>query len=155
MFNALHLPDTPHHQNVPKCRTLRGITRHAISRSWSALLALMLAAPVILPAQACLPALFQTGAFASLTPSANSHQVLIRQSDGSYTAYEIPYTPPYEVLSTVPNFQRRLRTCSNPAPADLALTVSQEIYLKGIYAATPAGGYIYAASPNPTGNNAE
>ena len=108
-----------------------------MSRSWSALLAMMLAAPVILPAQACLPALFQTGAFASLTPSANSHQVLIRQSDGSYTAFEIPDTAPYQVLSTVPNFQRHLRTCPNPAPADLALTVSQLIDLKGVYAATP------------------
>ncbi len=126
-----------------------------MSRWWSALLALMLAAPVILPAQACLPALFQTGAFASLTPSVSSHQVLIRQSDGSYTAYDIPYTAPYQVLGTVPNSQRELRTCPNPAPSDLALTVSQLIDLKGIYAATPAGGYIYAVSPNPTGNNAE
>jgi len=111
----------------------------------------ILAGPAILPAQVCLPTLFQTGAFASLTPSANSHQVLIRQSDGSYTAYEIPYTAPYQVLSTVANFQRQLRTCPNPAPADLALTVSQLIDLQAIYAATPAGGYVYVVSPPPTG----
>src|SRR5260370_26101306 len=85
-----------------------------MSRSWSAWLAVIFAGPAILHAQACLPVLFQTGAFASLTPSASSHQVLIRQSDGSYTAYEIPYTAPYHVLSTVPNFPQQLRTCPNP-----------------------------------------
>jgi len=47
-----------------------------MSRSWSRVLAAILAAPVILPGQACLPQLFQTGAFASLTPSGSSQQIL-------------------------------------------------------------------------------
>lgn len=106
-------------RNVPNCRTLRGITLHAI----------LLAVPVILPAQqVCLPQLFQTGAFASLTPSGASHQVLLRQSDGSYTAFEIPDAPPYQALSTTPNFGRQLRNCPNPEPSDVPAPISTGIY---------------------------
>ncbi len=82
-----------------------------MSRSSSVLLAVILAGPAILPAQVCLPTLFRVGASANLTPNATAHQVLLRQSDGSYTAYEIPNTAPYQVLSAVPNFQQRLRSC--------------------------------------------
>jgi len=113
--------------------------------------AVVLAVPAILPAQpVCLPQLFQTGAFASLTPSGSSQQFLLRQSDGSYTAVEIPDTAPYQVLSTVPNFARQVRNCPNPEPSDVPPPFST-----GIYAATPSGGYMYAVSPNPTGDNAE
>jgi len=111
-----------------------------MSRSWSRLLAAILAAPAILHAQACLPQLFQTGAFASLTPSGSSQQILLRQNDGSYTAFEIPDTAPYKVLSTTPSFGQQLRNCPNPEPSDISPPIN-----RGIYAATPSGGVIFVS----------
>jgi uncharacterized protein (TIGR03437 family) len=142
MFNPLHGPDTPHRHNVPKRLTFCGTMLHAIVLA-------ILAGPTILPAQVCLPALFQVGASANLTPSGASHQVLLRQSDGSYTAYEIPDTAPYQVLSTVPNFQRQLRTCPNPEYTGFTDTGPA-----GIYAATPSGGYIFVSTSAVSSNSA-
>jgi hypothetical protein len=136
MLNPLHFANIPHFQNVLKRRTACGIKRHAL-----ALAAVILAGPAILRAQVCLPTLFQVGAVAHLNPSGTSHQVLLRQSDGSYTAYEIPNTAPYKVLSNVPNFQRQLRTCPNPEPTGFTNAGPD-----GIYAAMPSGGYLFVSA---------
>ncbi len=97
MHDTLQVLSTYARENVSKRHTLYGGMAQVM-----VVMGFVLAASASLSAQACLLQLFQTGAFASLTPSASSHQVLIRQSDGSYTAYEIPYTAPYQALSTVP-----------------------------------------------------
>jgi len=133
MFYSLHASSTYLHLDVLKCHTLCG----AILQMFT-LLGLVFAAPLMLTAQACVPQLFQTGAFASLTPSGASHQILLRQNDGSYTAFEIPDATPYQALSTTPNFGRQLRNCPNPEPTDIPAPIST-----GIYSATPSGGAIF------------
>src|ERR1051326_2520734 len=99
MLNRLHFAYNPRFQNVLKRRTACGIKRHVL-----ALAAVILARRALLRAQVSLPALFQVGAIAHLNPSGTSHQVLLRQSDGSYTAHEIPNTAPYKALRNVPAF---------------------------------------------------
>jgi len=136
MLNRLHFANIPHLQNVLKRHDACGIKRHAL-----ALAAVILAGPAILSAQVCLPTLFQVGAVAHLNPSGTSHQVLLRQSDGSYTAYEIPNTAPYKVLRSVPNFQRQLRTCPNPEPTGFTYPGPD-----GIYAPMPSGGYLFVSA---------
>jgi len=54
------------------------------------------------------------------------------------------------VLGTTPNFGQQLRNCPNPEPSNISPPIN-----RGIYAATPSGGAIFAVSPSPTGNNAE
>ncbi len=85
----------------------------------------------------CPPIQFQLGYAAGLTPSANSHQVLLKQPDGSYTAFELSDTSPYRILSTTPNFQKQVLVC--PAPAHFAPAgVSPQAVAK-----LSDGGYLF------------
>lgn len=119
--------------------------------SWYALLFVALAIPTTLPAQpACPPATLQTAAAANLVPSASSYQVLLRQADGSYTAKEITNAEPYQVLSTLANFQRQLRTCSMITPAPEANLVPQSLFV-----GLPTGGYLLVDTIISSGSSAE
>src|SRR5690242_20524669 len=117
-----------------------------MSISWPAFLFVVLAVFATLPAQqACPPATLQAAAEANLVPSASSYQVLLRQDDGSYSAYEITNGAPYQVLSTLPNFQRQLRTCSmvTPALAPYEIGVNAPRGPDGVFARLPSGGYLF------------
>jgi FG-GAP-like repeat len=69
---------------------------------------------------------FQTAVSANLQPSDSSHIVLLRQSDGSYTGYEMTNQSPYRIIRATPNFQKQLTACLPshallpplPAPSD-------------------------------------
>src|SRR5438309_862299 len=54
---------------------------------------------------------FQTAISANLKPSTSSHITLIRQADGSYTAYEIADSSPYRMVRATPNFGGQLTAC--------------------------------------------
>jgi uncharacterized protein (TIGR03437 family) len=130
-----------------------------MSISWPAFLFVVLAVSATLPAQqACPPATLQAAAEANLVPSASSYQVLLRQDDGSYSAYEITNGAPYQVLSTLPNFQRQLRTCPmvTPALAPYEIGVNAPRGPDGVFARLPSGGYLfvdtYSAFASPIEN---
>src|SRR5260370_19656080 len=119
--------------------------------SCSAFLLVVLAIRATLPAQpACPPATLQTAAVANLVPSASSYQVLLRQADGSYTAKEITNAAPYQVLSTFPNFQRQLRTCSMVTPEPEANLIPQ-----GLFVRLPSGEYLRVDTSYPPDSSAE
>src|SRR5579863_7172095 len=119
--------------------------------SWSVFLFLTVAIPAALPAQpACPPASLQVAAAANLVPGASSYQVLLRQADGSYTAKEITNTAPYPVLSTFPNFQRQLRTCSMVTPEQEANLIPQALFVP-----LPSGGYLRVDTSYPPDSSAE
>src|SRR5262249_16016888 len=48
---------------------------------------------------------------ANLLPSATTHVSLLRQNDGSYTAFELTNSSPYRIIRTTPNFQKQLGSC--------------------------------------------
>ena len=74
---------------------------------------------------------------ATLLPSATTHRVLLRQSDGTYTAFEVANRPPYGNLLTIPNFARQLSSCLPPTDG---------VNLSGVtvVAQIASGGYIFA-----------
>src|SRR5258707_1245902 len=50
---------------------------------------------------------FLTARSASLKPSATSHIDVIRQSDGSYTGFEVADAAPYRTLNVTPHFEKQ------------------------------------------------
>jgi FG-GAP-like repeat len=47
----------------------------------------------------------------NLKPTSRSHIDLVRQIDGSYTAFEVTDTTPYKILAITPDFDRQLEPC--------------------------------------------
>ncbi|HEY7333478.1 MAG TPA: FG-GAP-like repeat-containing protein [Bryobacteraceae bacterium] len=86
-------------------------------------------------AAAC-PVGFQTQSAANLKPTTTSHTVLLRQSDGSFTGYEMADAPPYGVVSVTPQFQKQLTVCPPPPPT-LPVAGPQA------FAQLPSGGYLF------------
>jgi hypothetical protein len=58
------------------------------------------------------PVQFRTESSANLATGAGSHFRVARQSDGSYTGYEIADAAPYGLMSVVPGFASRLTRCN-------------------------------------------
>jgi uncharacterized protein (TIGR03437 family) len=80
---------------------------------------------------------FTSARSATLAPSPGVHRVLLKQSDGSYTAFELNNTSPYRVLRTIPHFEKQLSACAPTAtglPPLGLFTVAQ----------LASGGYIFA-----------
>jgi len=59
----------------------------------------------------CPAVAFKTAVSANLQPSAASHIVLLRENDGSYTAYEMTNESPYRIVRKTPNYQKQLTAC--------------------------------------------
>ena len=80
---------------------------------------------------------FTSARSATLAPSPGVHRVLLKQSDGSYTAFELNNTSPYRVLRTIPHFEKQLSACAPTAtglPPLGLITMAQ----------LASGGYIFA-----------
>jgi hypothetical protein len=54
---------------------------------------------------------FQTAVLANSEPTDFSNVFLVRQSDGSYTGYDMTVGPPYSILATTANYQKQLTAC--------------------------------------------
>ena len=59
----------------------------------------------------CPAVAFKTAVSANLQPSAASHIVMLRENDGSYTAYEMTNESPYRIVRKTPNYQKQLTAC--------------------------------------------
>ena len=104
---------------------------------WSASLA-ALAQP------GCPPLSFQSAIPIYLTTPGGSHFDLLRETDGSYTAYELADLAPYRVIRTTQDFQKQLTVCP-PGPPVAGL--SPEIGPVQVFARTPSGGYLFVQTP--------
>jgi uncharacterized protein (TIGR03437 family) len=85
----------------------------------------------------CPPVRFSSLVSAPLLPTPNTHRVLVKQSDGSFTAFDLSNDPPYGMLHAIPHFDRQLRPCT-PSVTGLnrvVLALGQ----------TPSGGYLIAS----------
>ena len=63
----------------------------------------------------CPPIHFLNAKTVNLDPTNTSHLVILRQSDGSSTAFEMANTSPYRVLATIPHFEKQFSTCLDRA----------------------------------------
>ena len=54
---------------------------------------------------------FQTSVVANSQPTDFTTVFLVRQSDGSYSGYEMTQNAPYSILATTPNYQKQLIAC--------------------------------------------
>src|ERR1700693_5948474 len=71
----------------------------------------MLAAVCASAQTTCPPINFLNAKTVNLNPTNSSHLVLLRQSDGSYTAYEMANASPYGVLRSIPHFEQQFSNC--------------------------------------------
>jgi FG-GAP-like repeat len=89
----------------------------------------------------CPPVSFTSARSATLQPTPSTHRVLLKESDGSYTAFELSNTSPYSIARKVPHFEKQLSAC---APTANGLPSLGSITLAHI----PSGGYIFAIQQN-------
>jgi uncharacterized protein (TIGR03437 family) len=59
----------------------------------------------------CPPVNFLSARTINLKPSATSHIDEVRQSDGSYTGFEVTDASPYRVIRTTPHFEQQFAAC--------------------------------------------
>ena len=63
-------------------------------------------------AQFACPSLnFLDASTVNLTPSATSHIDVVRQSDGSYTGFEVTNAAPFRTIATTPHFEKQFAAC--------------------------------------------
>ncbi|MFY9725851.1 MAG: FG-GAP-like repeat-containing protein [Bryobacteraceae bacterium] len=63
----------------------------------------------------CIGVNFLNAKTVNLKPSATSHINVVRQSDGSYTGFEVADASPYRVISTTPHFEMQFGACLHHA----------------------------------------
>ena len=73
--------------------------------------ALLLAALPALSQIACPELNFLSTRTLNLKPSPTTHTDVLRQSDGSYTGYEVTDAAPYRLISVSKNLERALASC--------------------------------------------
>jgi hypothetical protein len=83
----------------------------------------------------CPSVAFPAAKSAALLSSPTTHRLLAKQSDGSYTAYEMSNTSPYAVLRTIPHFDRQLSACVAPSTSIFTFVVTS-------VTPVPTGGYF-------------
>jgi len=75
-------------------------------------LALFALAPLCAFAQSACPQVnFLTARSVNLKPSATTHIDVVRQSDGSYTGYEVTDAAPYRTVNATAHFEQQFTTC--------------------------------------------
>jgi uncharacterized protein (TIGR03437 family) len=118
---------------------------------------LLLLAAVYAGAQTtCPPINFLNAKTVNLDVTDSSHLTLLRQSDGSYTAFEIANTSPYAILRSIPHFERQFSNClgrqTSTAPAKAAPPVTSQsgVAQSTVFAVLQSGNYLFV-SPSDQG----
>ena len=100
----------------------------------------------------CPPINFLNAKTINLNPTDSSHLVLLRQSDGSYTAYEMANASPYGVLRSIPHFEQQFSNClprptsgapgkaSSPAPNAPGVAAQASAF-----AVLDSGNYVFVS----------
>jgi uncharacterized protein (TIGR03437 family) len=110
-------------------------------------LAVTLAACIGHAQPACPSVNFQGAASASLKPSLSTHMVVLRQSDGSYTAFELTDASPYRIVRTTENFQRQFTGCPGfPVVGTLPSSQPPEVFTR-----LESGGYLWVRRSDVNG----
>ena len=103
----------------------------------------------------CPPIDFLNAKTINLNPTSSSHLVLLRQSDGSYTAFEVANARPYGVLRSIPHFEQQFSNCLNRAtPAAPGTVSSPAPNAPGVaaqavaFAVLDSGNYLFVTGGN-------
>jgi uncharacterized protein (TIGR03437 family) len=98
-------------------------------------------AGVLVQAQSGCPAVtFQGAASANLKPSSTTHIKLLKQTDSSYSAFELSDAAPYRIVRATRNFQKQLTGCPGiPVQGFLPGTEPPEAIAR-----LSSGGYLWA-----------
>ena len=103
----------------------------------------------------CPPINFLNAITVNLDPTDSSHLVLVRQSDGSYTAFEVANAAPYGVLRSIPHFDKVFANClgckpfSAPAKATLPANNAQGgVAQPVVFADLDSGNYLVVSAVN-------
>lgn len=110
-------------------------------------LTLLLAAACGQAQPGCPAVNFQTAVSATLPSSDTSQTILLRQSDGSYTAYEMATQSPHRIIRTIPNYQKQLTACL-PSYSALPPLPSPPSVGSGPGVVGPAQGFARLSSGN-------
>lgn len=116
------------------------------------LLLLLLLTAICSFGQTTCPAVnFLTGQTVNLQPTPSSHLDLLRQSDGSYTAFEVPNTSPSLVVSTTPHFEKQIVGClpagllnNNAKSAEPSINQSLKSSYYSVFGLIAPGKYLQA-----------
>ncbi|HKX00836.1 MAG TPA: FG-GAP-like repeat-containing protein [Bryobacteraceae bacterium] len=126
---------------------------------WLQLSGVVFAATAAALAQPGCPAVnFQTAVPVN-SPSGYTQLVLLRQNDGSSTAYEIMKASPFRVIRTTPNFQKQLTACLPghpslpplPPPTGTGNTAGEPSQPQAV-ARLSSGDYLFVMFSDNTGN---
>jgi uncharacterized protein (TIGR03437 family) len=99
----------------------------------------------------CPPINFLNATTVNLDATASSHLTLLRQADGSYTAFEMANTSPYAILKTIPHFEQQFSSClgrpsSNAlAKAAPAVTSQGGVAQSTAFAVLQSGNYLFVS----------
>jgi uncharacterized protein (TIGR03437 family) len=106
-------------------------------------------------AQSACPTVRFQGAIAPPTVSSSSSSTVVtRQPDGSYTAYELSTTSPYEILNTTPNYAAGFEACLPPRGSGTVQAPSRANFGNppgsgsSPFAILPSGNYLVVAAAN-------
>jgi hypothetical protein len=86
----------------------------------------------------CRPVEFQS-ASASLKPSASTHITLLRQTDGSYSAFEFTDASPYRIVRATPDFQKQFTICPGPPVSGILPSLQPP----EVFTRLDSGGYLW------------
>ncbi len=96
----------------------------------------------------CPPIHFLNAKTIELDATSSSHLVAVRQSDGSYTAFEMANASPYTVLRSIPHFEQRFSSClprvsahSSSSAAGGPVAVAQP----AAFAVLDSGNYLFVS----------
>jgi uncharacterized protein (TIGR03437 family) len=106
----------------------------------------------------CPPINFLNATTINMDATDSSHLVALRQSDGSYTAFELANTSPYRVLHTIPHFEKVFSNClPRQSPAGLAKAAAPvaatTVAQPADFAVLDSGNYLFVSTEQ--GNSVE
>ncbi|HEV8038468.1 MAG TPA: FG-GAP-like repeat-containing protein [Bryobacteraceae bacterium] len=105
---------------------------------------------------ACPPINFLNAKTINLDATGSSHLTLLRQSDGSYTAFEMANSSPYAILRTIPHFEQQFSTClgrpatNGTAKASAPASSQGGVAQSAAFAVLDSGNYLFV-SPSDQG----
>jgi uncharacterized protein (TIGR03437 family) len=113
----------------------------------------LLRAAVCASAQpACPPINFLNAKTINLDATGSSHLTLLRQADGSYTAFETANTSPYAILRTIPHFEQQFSNCLSRPASGSAVRASPLSPAQGVagqpavFAGLDSGNYLFVSA---------
>lgn len=99
----------------------------------------------------CPPINFLNAITVDLDVSDSSHLTLLRQVDGSYTAFEMANASPYAILKTIPHFEQQFSKCLGRQASNAMVKAAAEVTSQcGVaqtagFAVLESGNYLFVS----------